>query len=72
MFRILLIVLSIIIAAFGGVMAYRAWFLEPPAGVVITDTSVRELPNTPRLVGGLALLIIGAVTAFFAARRKIG
>ena len=68
--RYILIIVSIIIAAFGGVIAYRAWFLEPTAAIVITETGVRELPNTGRVIGGLALLVIGATTAFLLARRS--
>ena len=68
--RGLLTIGGIVVAAIGGVVAYRAWFLEPTAAVVITETEVRELPNTLRVASGLALLIIGAAVAFFAARRK--
>lgn len=70
MVRGLLTIGGIVVAAIGGVIAYRAWFLEPSAAVVITETEVREIPNTLRVAGGLALLIIGAAVAFFAARRK--
>ena len=59
-----------LIAAIGGVIAYRAYFLEPSAAVVITSTEVRELPNTARVMGGLALTIVGAAMAFLAARTK--
>lgn len=66
-----MIILGIVIAACGGVIAYRALFLEPAAAVVITNTEVRELPNTFRVVGGIAMLVLGALMAFMAARRKI-
>ncbi len=68
--RIIGIILGILVAAIGGVVAYRALFLEPSSAVVITETEVRELPNTARVVGGIALLAIGATVAFFAARRR--
>jgi len=68
--RIIGIILGILVAAIGGVVAYRALFLEPSSAVVITETEVRELPNTARVVGGIALLAIGATMAFFAARRR--
>lgn len=64
------IIFGIVIAAIGGVIAYRALFLEPSSAVVITETDIREVPNTARVVGGLALLAIGAAVAFFAARRR--
>jgi hypothetical protein len=64
------IIIGLLVAAAGGVIAYRALFLEPSAGVVITETDVREVPNTLRVASGIILLILGAGLAFFAARRK--
>jgi len=57
------------IAAAGGVIAYRALFLEPSTAVLVTETGVRELPNTMKVIGGLAMLLVGAALAFFGARR---
>jgi multidrug efflux pump subunit AcrA (membrane-fusion protein) len=68
--RIIATILGIVVAACGGVIAYRAIFLEPTAAVVITETEVRELPNTFRVAGGIALLAMGAIVAFFALRRR--
>ena len=68
--RILTIILGLAIAAIGGVIAYRAYFLEPSSAVVITSTEVRELPNTARVIGGLVLIIVGAAMAFLAARTR--
>ena len=68
--KIILVVVGILIAAFGGVMAYRAMFLEPTAAVVITNTEVREVPNTMRILGGAAMFVFGATLAFLAAKRK--
>ena len=68
--KIILVVVGILIAAFGGVMAYRAMFLEPTAAVVITNTEVREVPNTMRILGGAAMFVFGATLAFLAARRQ--
>jgi hypothetical protein len=64
------LITGIIIAAAGGVVAYRALFLEPSAAVVITNTEIREVPNTLRVAGGIIMLIAGMALAFFAARRK--
>ncbi len=66
--KIIGIILGIAIGALGGVIAYRALFVEPSSAVVITETEVRELPNTFRVVGGMAILAIGAIVAFLAAR----
>jgi hypothetical protein len=68
--RIIGLITGIIIAAAGGVIAYRALFLEPSAAVVITNTDIREVPNTLRVTGGIIMLIAGMALAFFAARRK--
>ena len=68
--RILVLILGLLIAAGGGVILYRVLFLEPSTTVVITETNVREFPNTWRVAGGSVLLILGAWLAFLAARRK--
>ena len=68
--RILVLILGLLIAAAGGVILYRALFLEPSTTVVITETNVREFPNAWRVTGGSILLILGAGLAFLAARRK--
>jgi hypothetical protein len=70
MFRIILVIFGIVLGAVGGVIAYRAFFLEPTAALVISNEGVRELPNTFRIVGGLLLLIVGAGLAFTAGVRK--
>jgi len=70
--KIIVLIIGLAIAAAGGVIAYRALFLEPSAAVVITETHVRELPNTLRVAGGLAMLVVGAALAFFGARRLKG
>ena len=70
MLRAIIVVVGIVLAAVGGVIAYRAYFLEPAAAIVISNEGVRELPDTFKIFGGIALLILGAATAFFAAIRK--
>ena len=69
MLKAIVIVIGIVVAAIGGVMAYRALFLEPSSTLVITNGEVRELPNTLRVAGGIALLIAGAGVAFLMARK---
>jgi hypothetical protein len=68
--RIFVFIIGVLIAAAGGVTAYRALFLEPDTTIVITNTNVHQYPNTLRVVGGLLLLLIGAGVAFFSARRR--
>jgi hypothetical protein len=70
MFRVVALIVGLAIAAWGGVLAYRAFFLEPATTVVITDESVREYPDMLRAGLGLVMLVGGACLAFFAARRR--
>jgi hypothetical protein len=70
MFRTIGIILGVVLAAIGGVIAYRALFLDYHSTVVITNSGVRELPNLFRAVGGGALLLIGAMLAFLSARKR--
>lgn len=70
MLRTIGVIFGIVVAAVGGVVAYRAYFLEPSAAVIITNTDVRELPDTFRIVSGIVLLIVGAAIAYTAALRK--
>jgi hypothetical protein len=68
--KYVLAIVGLAIAAAGGVIAYRAWFLEPSAAVVITNTDVHELPNYTKIVGGVLLLIIGAAITFLSIRPR--
>ena len=68
--RVVAIILGLAMAVVGGVIAYRALFLEPTAALVVTNTEVRQLPDALRVIGGLALLAIGASLAFLAGRRR--
>jgi hypothetical protein len=70
MLRAIAIILGIVLAAIGGAIAYRAYFLEPATAVIISERGVRELPDTYRTIEGLVLLVLGGVMAFYAARRK--
>ena len=70
MFRVIGFILGLAVAAGGGVIAYRALFLEPSAAIVVTNTDIREVPNTLRVTGGMIMLVAGMALAFYAARRK--
>lgn len=70
MLRGIAIVLGVVLGAVGGVIAYRALFVEPSAAVLISNEATRQLPNMLNVAGGILLLIAGAAIAFFAARRK--
>jgi hypothetical protein len=68
--RVFLLIFGVVLAAAGGVLAYRSYFVEPSAAVVITDTTVRELPNLTRVALGLLLLLAGTALALTAALRR--
>jgi len=68
--RIVAVLIGVVIAVAGGVVAYRASFLGPHTAYVVTNTAVHEVPNVWRIVGGAALFIAGACLAFFAARGR--
>ena len=68
--KALLLIAGILLATVGGVITYRALYVEPRSAVVITDTDVRELPNYTRVVGGALLFVGGTALAVFAAVRK--
>jgi hypothetical protein len=68
--KALLLILGILVATAGGVITYRALYVEPKSGVVITDSGVREIPDQARVVGGALLFVGGSALALFAATRK--
>ena len=70
MLRAIAVILGIVLAAVGGVIAYRAFFVEPSAAVVISNEAIRQLPNTRNVAEGIVLFIMGAGIAFLAAVRK--
>ena len=69
--KVLLLIVGLLLATVGGVITYRALYVEPRSAVVITETDVRELPNYARVVGGALLFVGGTALAIFAATRKV-
>ena len=66
----LVLIIGILVATAGGVTTYRALYVEPRAGVVITESgSVRELPNYKRVIAGALMLVCGAAVALVAAKK---
>ncbi len=66
-----LVILGLLIATTGGVITYRALYLDPRSTIVISDKGVNEVPNYTRIVGGTVLLVGGAALAFFGATRRV-
>jgi hypothetical protein len=69
--KVLLLIVGIIVATAGGVITYRALYIEPKSAVVITETGIRQIPNQARVVGGALLFVGGSALALYAATRKI-
>ena len=69
--KALLLIVGILVATAGGVITYRALYIEPKSGVVITETEVRQIPNQARVVGGALMFVAGSALALFAATRKV-
>jgi hypothetical protein len=69
--KAILLIVGILVATAGGVITYRALYIEPKSAVVITETGVRQIPNQARVIGGALLFVGGAALALFAATRKI-
>ena len=67
--RAAIIIVGLFLATAGGVIAFRALYLEPTSTVVITSDEIRELPNYTRVVGGALMLLVGAAAAYLAATR---
>jgi hypothetical protein len=69
--KVLLIIVGILVATAGGVITYRALYVEPKSGVVITESGTREIPNQARVIGGALMFVGGTALALFAATRKV-
>lgn len=69
--KTLLLILGMLVATAGGVITYRALYVEPKSAVVVTETGIRQLPNQARVVGGALLFVGGSALALFAATRKV-
>ena len=68
--KVLLLIVGILIATAGGVITYRALYVDPKSAVVITETGIRQIPNQARVVGGALMFVGGTALAFFAAVRN--
>jgi hypothetical protein len=68
--KALMLIVGILAATAGGVITYRALYVEPKSAVVITETEVRQIPNQARVVGGALLFVSGSALALYAATRR--
>jgi hypothetical protein len=68
--KTLLLIVGILIATAGGVITYRALYVEPRSAVVITDSGIRQIPDQARVVGGALMFVGGSALALFAVTRR--
>ena len=68
--KALLLIVGIIVATAGGVITYRALYVDPKSTVVISETGIRELPNQARVIAGALLFVGGSALALYAATRR--
>ena len=67
--RIAAVIVGLILAVAGFVIAYRAFFLDPGHGVYVTDSGATgEIPYLWRVAGGLVVGVTGLAAAYYAAR----
>jgi len=69
--KALLLIVGIILATIGGVITYRALYVEPKSAVIITETDIRQLPNYTRVIGGALMFVGGTALALYAATRRV-
>jgi hypothetical protein len=69
--KTLFLIVGILVATAGGVITYRALYLEPKSAVIITETEVRELPNYTRVITGALLFVGGSALALYSVVRKV-
>ena len=69
--KAVLLIIGVLLATAGGVITYRALYIEPKSAVVITESEVRELPNYTRVIGGALLFVGGSALALYSAVRKV-
>jgi hypothetical protein len=69
--KALLLIVGILVATAGGVITYRALYVEPKSAVIITESEVRELPNYGRVITGALLFVGGSALALYSAARKV-
>lgn len=69
--KFLFLIVGILIATAGGVMTYRALYVEPRSAVVITESGIRQIPDQARVVGGALMFVGGSALALYAATRKV-
>ena len=69
--KTVLLIVGMLAATAGGVITYRALYVEPRSAVVITDEGdIRQLHNYTRVIGGALLFVGGSALALYSTVRK--
>lgn len=68
--KTIFLIVGILVATAGGVITYRALYVEPKSAVIITESEIRELPNYTRVITGALLFVGGSALALYSAVRK--
>ncbi|MBD0373355.1 MAG: hypothetical protein ICV60_21140 [Pyrinomonadaceae bacterium] len=69
--KVVTFIAGLVIAAAGGVIAYRALFVHTGADFVISNTgAIHEVQNWWKATAGILMLLVGAIIAFLSARRR--
>ena len=68
--KTILLIVGMLMATAGGVITYRALYVEHQS-VVITDEGVHEAPNYTRVIGGALLFVGGSALALYSAVRRV-
>ena len=69
--KTLLLIVGILVATAGGVITYRALYVEPKSALITESGDVRQIPNQARVIGGALLFVGGSALALYAATRKV-
>jgi hypothetical protein len=68
--KALFLIVGMLVATAGGVITYRALYLEPKSAVIRADTGdIKEIPNYTRVIGGALLFVGGSALALYSVRK---
>ena len=69
--KTILLIVGILVATAGGVITYRALYLEPKSTVISDDGNITQVPNYTRVIGGALLFVGGSALALYSVARKV-
>ena len=69
--KTILLIVGMLVATAGGVITYRALYLEPKSTVISDDGNITQVPNYTRVIGGALLFVGGSALALYSVARKV-